>query len=125
MTDDQALTEAIQSIHSTLEQAEHQLASLGESLQFLIGPEGEVEIVRRGRTGGTLRPKVVIAELKGCDPMFWRPDHPSWMHALDPERDASRQGGEVTGPPPDPAAEGDVSEEGGGTEPPAGAAEEN
>ena len=97
--------EAIQAIHQTLEQAENQLSRLGERLQFLIGPQGEVAIARRGKTGDTLRPKVVIAELAGCDPMLWRPDHPRWMRSLDPARDAEAAEQAASAADAEPASE--------------------
>ena len=127
MTSDEALAEAIQAIHLTLEQAEYQLARLGPRLQYLVGPEGRVEIVRRSETGSTLRPKVVIAELKGCDSMLWRPDHPGWMRMLDPERAESEGLAGDGGAPPSPdAGAGDGSaDEGGGAGSPAGAVEES
>ncbi len=72
---------------------------LGRDLQLLVGA-GEVEIARRGPTGSTLRPKVVVAELKGCDPLLWRPEHPAWMRVLEARasRDAPAGG---NGQPPD------------------------
>ena len=116
MSDDKTFEEAVQAIHRPLEEAEHQLSQLGDRLQFLIGPGGEIEIARRGPTGETLRPKVVIARLAGCDAMLWRPDYPAWVHTLDPGRDA----GAVEPGPPSGSPPGDAgSETEGGGEPPA------
>ncbi len=80
--------EAILAIHETLNKAERQLSRLGENLAFLISPNGDLEIVRRDEDGEPVRPKIVIAELTGTDPMFWRPEHPRWMKGLEPRLDA-------------------------------------
>lgn len=105
MSNKKALDAAIHSIHRTFEEAEHQLSQLGGQLQFLIGPAGEVEIVRRGKTGEVERPKVVIAELKGCDPVLWRADCPAWLQVLAPSRlpqaETTRPGDPVVGEPED------------------------
>ncbi len=87
MSNNKTLADAIDAIHRTFEEAEHQLSQLGGQLQFLISPGGEVEIVRRDKSGEAERPKSVIAELKGCDPMLWRGDCPAWLEVLSPRRD--------------------------------------
>ncbi len=74
MPEEKAVSSAVSAIHQALEQAEYALSKLSTPLQFLIGHHGEIEIVRRTQAGDTIRPKVVIAELRGCDPMLWRPD---------------------------------------------------
>ena len=79
MPEEKAVDEAVTAIHAALEQAEFELAKLGPGLQFLVGHNGEIEIVRRTQTGETVRPKVVIAELRGCDPMLWRLDTAKWL----------------------------------------------
>lgn len=91
MSKQKTFDDAIQAIHRTLEEAEYQLSQLGEQLQFLVSPEGDVEIVRRGKSGQTVRPKIVIAQLKGCDPLLWRTDPPAWLRAIDPERDLEQK----------------------------------
>lgn len=80
--DDKEFEQAIQAIQESLSNAELELSRLGAELQFLVGT-GDIEIVRRGPTGETRRPKVVLAELKGCDPMLWRPEHPAWLRSLE------------------------------------------
>lgn len=112
VTDEKTLDRAVLAIHGTLKEAEHQLSRLGERLQFLVLPDGVIEIVRRTGTGETVRPKVVIAELRGSDPMFWRIEHPRWLRVLDPERDhpaAPETAGEST-PPAAGAAEESASD---------------
>ncbi len=85
MSDEQAFQQAIHTLQETINQMERQVVRLGNDLQLLVGT-GDVELVRRGPTGETVRPKVVVAELKGCDPMLWRPEHPAWMRAVVPGR---------------------------------------
>ena len=82
MNDGKRFQQAVDAIQEHLSSAERALSSLGERLQFLVD-SNHLEIVRRGPTGKTLRPKVVIAELKGCDPMLWQPEHPGWMRSLE------------------------------------------
>ncbi len=90
MPENKTFDEAIHTLHRTLEEAEHQLSELGGGLQFLVGLDGDVEIVRRTRSGKTERPKIVIAKLKGCDPVLWRGDVPSWLRSLAPDHDTAR-----------------------------------
>ena len=112
MTDESAMKEAIHAIHNAIEQAEYGLSKLGERLQFLVGPEGRIEIVRRSKTGDTVRPKLVIAKLGGSDPLLWRPEHPRWMQALDPRApEVKAPAGEDDETPP-------TAEENGATEAP-------
>ncbi len=66
----------LQTIQNLLDQVQHELAQLGPGLQFLVTPEGAVQIVRRDRDGLPAEPKRVIAELKGCDPLLWQAEHP-------------------------------------------------
>ena len=120
MSDEQAFEQAIHEIQQTLNQAERQLSRLGSDLRFLVGA-GDLEIVRRDVRGGTLRPKVVVAELKGCDPMLWGPEHPAWMHALAPghgTRQVPAAGGNGQPASPD-------EERSDGPEPPSDVTEEN
>ncbi len=69
-------TSKLQTIQSILNQAERELAGLGAGLQFVITPEGIVEIVRRASSGLPAEPKRLIAQLRGCDPMMWQADRP-------------------------------------------------
>ncbi len=110
--------EAILAIHETLNKAERQLARLGEDLQFLIGDVGDVEIVRRTEKGEPVRPKIVIAELTGTDPMFWRPDHPRWLRKLEPQLDADPLVPKGGNGQPSATGEGEEGKN-GGSEPPA------
>ncbi len=71
MRDQQAFEQTIFDVQEAINNAERQIARLGRDLQFLVGT-GDLEIVRRDPTGETLRPKIVVAELKGCDPLLWR-----------------------------------------------------
>ena len=66
----------LRSIQNLLDQAQHELGRIGPDLQFLITPEGGVQIVRRGRDGLPAEPKRVVALLKGCDPLLWQAEHP-------------------------------------------------
>ncbi len=121
MRDEQAFEQAICDIQETLNKAERQIARLGRDLQFLVGT-GDLEIVRRGATGETLRPKIVIAELKGCDPLLWRPEHAAWMHIVEPRgkrRKVATKGG--NGRPPGD----DDQEQPAERKPPANIPEEN
>lgn len=86
MSDGKSFKHVIHAIHEALGTAERLLPKLGDDLRFVVGPLGKMEIVRRGRKGETLRPKIVIAELKGCDSMLWRPEHPAWMGVLEQRR---------------------------------------
>ena len=110
MSDGKSFKQVIQAIHEAIGTAERLLPKLGENLRFVVGPLGQMEIVRRGEQGETLRPKIVIAELKGCDSMLWRPEHPAWMGVLDPRRALPRN---------------KTNGENGGSEPPLGAAGSN
>ncbi len=115
MSDSKSFDDVIQAIHEALGVAECLLSEIGDDFRFLVGPLGEVEIVRRSRKGETFRPKIVVAELPGCDPMLWRPEHPAWMGVLERRRGAASPK-EGNG---QPEAKDD---ENGGSEPPAGAA---
>ncbi len=67
-------------------------------------------------------PKIVVAELKGCDPLLWRPEYPAWMRSLEPGRGAREvpsRGG--NGQPPSDDDEESQSE----PEPPPNLPEEN
>lgn len=122
---DKRFEQAILAIQETLHQAERQLTrlredlgeELGKDLQFLIGADGDVEIARRSRSGGPVRPKVVVAVLKGTDPMLWRADHPRWLRALAPRHEVNpllpKEGNGQ------PATNGAGEEENGGSTPPA------
>ncbi len=66
----------LQTIQDLLDQAQHELGRLGRDLQFLVTPEGHVEIARRAPGGLPAKPKRVIAELRGCDPLLWQVEHP-------------------------------------------------
>ncbi len=66
----------LQTIQNLLDQAQDELAQLGDGLQFLVTPEGGVQIVRRDRDGLPAEPKRVIAELRGCDPLLWQAERP-------------------------------------------------
>ena len=110
MTDESAMKEALFAIHNAIEQAGYALSTLGEHLQFLVGPEGDIEIVRRSKTGETARPKVVIAKLDGCDPLLWRPEHPRWMQSLDPQAPEVEAPVEEAGEATPPAEEDGAAE---------------
>ncbi len=69
-------TSRLKVVQDLLSQAEHQLAELGPDLQFLITPEGGVQIVRRTRDGLPAEPRRVIVELLGCDPLLWQAERP-------------------------------------------------
>ncbi len=69
-------TSRLKVVQDLLSQAEHQLAKLGPDLQFLITPEGGVQIVRRTRDGLPAEPRRVIADLRGCDPLLWQAERP-------------------------------------------------
>ncbi len=114
--DDKRFEPAILAIQEILNRAERQLSRLGEDLQFLIGPDGDVEIVRRGERGWPVRPKVVVAQLKGTDPMLWRAGHPRWLRALAPRREASLL--LLRGGSGQPAADGTLQRNDGDSEPP-------
>lgn len=90
MTETQSFEDAVRGIHQVLEEAEHRLCELGADLQFLVGLDGDVEIVRRSRTGTTERPKTVVARLQGCDPVLWRGDVPAWLQSLSPRPERPR-----------------------------------
>ncbi len=119
MSDGRKFEQAILAIHETLNKAERQLARLGRDLgqdlggdlQFVIGLDGDAEIVRRDQSRGHARPKILVARLSGTDPMMWRADYPPWLRALEPRPDAE--------PMHPPAANGDGGTENGGSTPPA------
>ena len=81
MSDD-AAEKIIKEIHQAFEQAEYCLAKLGDDIHFLVGVGGRIQIVRRTRKGQTAKPEVVVAELKGVDPLLWQPLLPSWLCML-------------------------------------------
>ncbi len=122
---DRNFEQAILEIQEALHKAERRLArlgrdlgeELGKDLQFLVGAGGDVEIVRRNDRGWPVRPKVVIAVLKGTDPMLWQADHPRWLRALAPRYEVDpllpKEGNGR------PAADGKGEARGAGPEPPA------
>ncbi len=114
MSDGKSFDDTITAIHEALGKAERLLSEIGDDLRFLVGPLGEMEIVRRGPKGATLRPKVVVARLPGCDPMLWRPEYLEAMSVLEPRPAAALpdDGGGQS------AAE-DSNADNGGPEPPA------
>lgn len=126
LSDGTSFDDVIIAIHEALGKAERQLPNLGDGLQFLVG-EGTLEIVRRGPTGETLRPKVVVAELPGCDAMLWRPEHPAWIRCLEirshGEKPAPKNGNGQ--PSPDGGDAGDGGDTEPAAEPPAKVPEEN
>ncbi len=125
MSDGKKFEQAILAIHETLNKAERQLNRLGRGLgkdlggrlQFAVGIDGDVEIVRRSERGSPFRPKVVIARLDGTDPLRWRAQYPPWLRALRPRRDVDPQlPKEGNGRP---ATGGDGEGKNGGSTPPA------
>ena len=66
----------LQAIQESLNRAEHQLGRIAPDLQFLITPEGVLQIVRRDRDGLPAKPARALAELKGCDPLLWQAERP-------------------------------------------------
>ena len=114
MRDDKSFDDVIHAIHEALGKAERLLPRLGGDLQFLVGSSGGLEVVRRSRQGETLRPKVVISELKGCDPMLWRPEHRVLLREPKPTTTSPKEGG---GQPP---AASEKEAENTASKPPAG-----
>ena len=117
--------QAILAIHEALNQAERQLDRLGRDLgkdlggvlQFAVGLDGDIEIVRRSERGSPFRTKTVIARLTGTDPLRWRAQYPPWLRALEPSRDDDaplpKEGNGR------PAPNGDGEGKNGGSTPPA------
>lgn len=69
----------IRAVQAALNRAEAALQDLGPGLQFLLTPEGGVEIARRGEAGEAGEagePKNVVARLGGCDPLLWQAERP-------------------------------------------------
>ena len=114
MSKKKTLAEALRAIHDSLEEAQYQLSQIDERLQFLISSDGSINIVRRDKTGETAWPRIVVAELRGVDPMFWRPELPEWLHSLDPESEAAVAAGNGSAHRP-----GDGGNKPGGSRPPA------
>ncbi len=75
---------AVKALHSAVTQLEFALAQLGDGLQFLVKVEGGLEIVRRGEDGLPNRPKDVVAELAGADPLLWQAERPEGDVTLGP-----------------------------------------
>lgn len=65
---------SIHEIQAAITTAEHALVRYGRDLQFLVTPQGKLEIARRSKDGEPVTPKDVIAELEGVDLMLWRAD---------------------------------------------------
>ncbi len=112
---DKRFEQVIRAIQEHLSHAEAELARLGGELQFLVGAS-DLEIVRRGPTGMTRQPKLVVAELKGCDPMLWRPELPVWMRSLGHGGGGEPRVRDEGGGQPAPSGAGE--EENGGSKPP-------
>ncbi|MEM7586846.1 MAG: hypothetical protein AAF560_25880 [Acidobacteriota bacterium] len=75
---------AVKALHAAITQLEYALAQLGDGLQFLVKVEGGLEIVRRGEDGLPTRPKDVVAELAGADPLLWQAERPEGDVLLGP-----------------------------------------
>ncbi len=75
---------AVKALHTAVTQLEFALAQLGDGLQFLVKVEGGLEIVRRGEDGLPTRPKEVVAELAGADPLLWQAERPEGDVTLGP-----------------------------------------
>ena len=71
-------------VQAALNEAEAEVQKLGRRVQFLVTPEGGVEVVRRTGRGEAEEPKEVIARLEGCDPLLWRAERPEGPITLGP-----------------------------------------
>ena len=69
-------TPGVQAVQAAISQAELELSRLGDRLQFLVTPEGGLQIARRSRTGLPERPTRVVARIAGADPMLWQAERP-------------------------------------------------